>query len=194
VLFGAEVGSLMRGVDVVRMQVGGSCTLVAQAARDAGATWDVRVAPGTSLPGFVIWHCARIIDWGVNAVVRQTDELAESDEWRQRMRYDLGHGAGVTEAQADDVARTVSASDVAAYADALGASTLAWLDSIGDDDLDRPAAVRAAAARHPLYATPDAWAEVEGLDGLPAWQVLVRPFAGHIRAHMGELEALNALR
>jgi hypothetical protein len=181
----------MRGVDVLRMQLTGSCSMVADAARESATDWERRAFPGSSRPGFALWHCARIIDWGVNAVVRDVPEIAEQPAWRDRVRYELGHGAGLSDELADEVARSVGPGDVAEYAEALRAEAGQWLDSIADADLDRPADVRRASARLPRYATPAAWEEVESLDGVPVWQVLARPCISHIRMHIGEIEVLR---
>jgi hypothetical protein len=186
----------MRGTDLLAMQLKGSCDLVASNARDAEDCWLQRALPGTSRPGFVLWHCARIIDWGVHTVVRDVPEIGAAPEWRERIRYDLGHGAGLSPHQADEATETVGAADVAAYAEILSAIVLGWLDGVSDGDLDHvPEIRRASAAANALYVTPAAWAEVESLEGLPAWQVLARPCAAHIRVHIGEFQVLrDALR
>jgi hypothetical protein len=183
----------MTGTDVLRMQLMGSCDMVAAQAREAEDIWLTRAFDSASLPGFVLWHCARVLDWAVHAVVRDTVEVGEAREWRERIRYDLGHGAGLTREQADDAARTVGPEDIASYAAALRESITDWIDTITDNDLDGPADVRRAAQRNPLYATAAAWEEVEGLHGVPVWQVLARPAVSHIRMHMGELELLSAM-
>lgn len=180
----------MRGTDILAMQVRGSCDLVAQHAQASADCWTERVIAGTSLPGFILWHCARIVDWGVNTVVRGVPELASSDEWCERLRYDLGHGAGVSDTDADLAAHSVQPEDVAAYATALGDQVDRWFAGVAGFELDRLVDIRTADTVHPLYATPAAWAEVESLDARPAWQILVRPCAGHVRAHIGELQTL----
>jgi hypothetical protein len=183
----------MKGTDVLRMQLQGSCDMVAGHAREAADIWLTRAFESASLPGFALWHCARVVDWGVHAVVRDVPEVGEAPQWRDRIRYDLGHGAGLTREQADEAARTVSPDSIAAYAGALRDSITGWIGTISDADLDRPADVRKATQRNPLYAAPAAWEEVEGLHGIPVWQVLVRPSVSHVRMHMGELELLGTL-
>ncbi|HEV7679089.1 MAG TPA: hypothetical protein VGQ42_11020 [Candidatus Dormibacteraeota bacterium] len=183
----------MTGTDVLRMQLMGSCDMVAAQARQAADIWLTRAFDSASLPGFALWHCARVVDWAVHAVVRDTVEVGETPEWRERIRYDLGHGAGLTREQADDAAHTVSPEDIAGYAATLRESITGWIDTITDSDLDRPADVRSATQRNPLYATAAAWEEVESLHGIPVWQVLVRPSVSHIRMHIGELELLTAM-
>jgi hypothetical protein len=183
----------MRATDVLTMQLQGSCELISEHAQAAAPHWTDRAVDGASLPGFVVWHCARILDWGINAVVRRETEIAAADRWRTRIGYDRGHGAGLTLSEADAAAAATSPDDVAAYTSDVRASIDAWLPTIADTELDRVVDVRAACASNPAYATPAAWAEVENLDQRPAWQILARPCAGHIRTHTGELETLLSL-
>ena len=183
----------MRGVDLLRMQLLGSCNLVAEHALPAEPRWTARAFDGASRPGFVLWHCARIIDWGVHTVVRDVPELGSAPQWRDRVRYDMGHGAGLTDEEADSVAAAVGAADIVDYASALRQTIAGWLDTVDDADLDAIPDLRARNAVHPRYVTPEAWQEIEGLEGLPAWQVLARPCGAHIRVHIGELETLAQL-
>jgi hypothetical protein len=181
----------MTGVDVLRFQLLGSCDQVAAHARDAADLWTTRAFAGSSLPGFIAWHCARMIDWGVHTVVREIPEVASGAAWQDRVRYNLGHGAGLSDGEADEVAATVQPDDVAAYAAALRMTIDEWTSVVTDADLDMVPALRTANEHHPRYATTAAWAEIEGLDGLPAWQLLVRPCVLHVRVHMGEIETLG---
>jgi hypothetical protein len=181
----------MNGVDVLRFQLLGSCSLVADAAQDSAGVWRERLSPGVALPGFVVWHCARIVDWGVNTVVRGAPELGAAPKWSQRIAYDVGHGAGLTDAGADEVATTVHADDLRAYALELRSSITEWLDVLRDADLDAVPELRARNEAHARYATPEAWEEIKSLEGVPAWQVLARPCVSHVRMHMGELELLT---
>ncbi|HEX6537578.1 MAG TPA: hypothetical protein VF155_00165 [Candidatus Dormibacteraeota bacterium] len=183
----------MLATDVLAMQLQGSCRLIAEQSHSAAPHWAERAFAGASLPGFVVWHCGRVLDWAVNAVVRGEPEVATADRWRDRIGYHRGHGAGLTLPEADSAATAVSPDDVVAYAGALLACIDGWLPTIEDASLDREVDVRAACATNPLYQTPAAWAEVENLDRRPAWQILAQPCAGHIRVHMGELDVLLAL-
>ena len=174
------------------MQLRGSFDLIAEHAGDAAAVWDQKARPGVSMPGFVLWHCARIIDWGVHTVVRRVPEVAAGDDWRERIRYTLGHGAGLSTAEAEQLAKTVTPDDVIAYVQALRRPVLDWVARITDDELDEAIDMRAVNATHPRYITDMAWAEVKNLDGVQAWQILARPCISHVRIHIGEVETLSA--
>ena len=180
----------MNGVDVLSVQLVTSCKLVGEKAQESEVFWTSRGFTGASLPGFIAWHSARIIDWGVNTVVRGVPEVAAADEWRDRVRYDMGHGAGITEEQADDTAASVKADDVVAYAGALRESIRDWLRGASDADLDSVPDLRVRNQAHPLYRTPEAWEEIKALEGLPAWHFLTRPCVSHIRVHAGEVDTL----
>jgi hypothetical protein len=181
------------GVDILTMQLVGSCKLVAKQADEAEPYWKQRAFAKASLPGFVAWHCARIIDWGVHTVVRNVAELASEPQWCDRLRYEMGHGAGLSDADADDIAGTVRPHDVIEYASALRDGIVSWLDATDGVELDQVPDLRARNQEHPLYLTPSAWEEIKGLEGIPAWQLLARPCISHIRVHSGEVETLTQL-
>ena len=105
----------------------------------------------------------------------------------------MGHGAGLTDAEADEVAATVAPGDVVEYAHALRGGIEQWMADLVDADLERTIDVRTANQAQARYSTPAAWEEVKHLDGAQAWQLLIRPCGGHIRMHMGELETLARL-
>lgn len=180
----------MRARDLLAAQLDGSCALVAEHAEAAAGWWTERPVADTSMPGFVLWHCARIVDWGVNAVVRRRSELAAADQWREPMRFDLGHGPGLTRAEADEAALTVTSTTVIEYTAALRELTAEWIAGVADEDLDQLVDMRAACSVHLRYLTDAAWAEVENLDRVPVGQFLARPCASHIRVHIGEVETL----
>jgi len=180
-------------VDVMKMQLGGSFGFITDRARDVEPYWTRRGFTGASLPGFVAWHCARIIDWGVNTVVRDEPELAAQPQWRERILYDMGHGAGLSDEQADDVAKRVRPGDVIEYTSQLKQSVIEWLTAVEPDELERVVDLRARNQDHPLYRTDAAWDEIKQLEGIPVWQFLARPCTSHIRVHSGELETLAHL-
>src|SRR6185295_15212569 len=53
------------------VQFNGSYRLIADLAnRTSDEEWRSRAHPNANLIGFTVWHCARIIDWAVNPVMR----------------------------------------------------------------------------------------------------------------------------
>lgn len=178
--------------DVLSVQLEGSLNLLSAHLPASTQHWEARAFTGSSLPGFVLWHCARIIDWGIHTAVRRVPEVAASDQWHERVRYDLGHGAGLTDAEADSAAATVNPDDLGAYVVAMRSPVLAWLAGATDAELREPVDLRSANAVNPRYGTDAAWGEVEALHGIAAWQLILRPCVSHIRVHVGELETLLA--
>lgn len=184
------MGAPMVGHELLTVQVEGSFALIGEYTQSATPYWSERPVSGTSMPGFVMWHCARIMDWGVNAVVRGTTELAASDAWRERVRFDLGHGVGLSSEDADDAALSVSPVDVSAYVAELRSEVHDWIGDASEADLGRAVDLRRACETNPRYITDSAWAEVENLDGVSSWQFLARPCVSHIRVHIGEVGTL----
>src|SRR5207253_7865356 len=86
----ASLSGTMNAVDVLRVQLRGACDLVAEHAGSVEPVWLERASPATSLPGFIVWHCARIIDWGVNTCVRDAPEVAAESPLREKLPYGLG--------------------------------------------------------------------------------------------------------
>jgi hypothetical protein len=182
----------MTGRDVLEMQLTGSFNIL----RDRLGTvtddeWTTRAVPRTSLVGFTFWHAARTIDWGIHCAIQGVPEVADGAEWRQLRAAELAYGAGITQAEADDVAHAVSRTDVAQYVEDLKTAALGWLRDRTDSDLDRVPDLEAHQRVNPRYLTPSVWAEVKDLAGLPTWQILARPCISHIRVHAGEIDTLR---
>ena len=186
----------MRATDVLRMLLKGSFGMLeerASAARDD--EWRGRALPGTSKPGFIIWHCARILDWTIHSAVQGVPEVADSERWRERFPREAAYGAGIPAELADQVADSTPARVVAEYLVEVRTPALAWFDLQDDRSLEAVPALQEHQALRPGYLDPSVWAEVADLNGLPAWQLLMRPAGAHIRRHMGEYDLLvEALR
>ena len=181
----------MSGRDVLRFQLAGTFNLLA--ARLEGVSeveWTARALPGTSRVGFILWHCARTIDWAVHRGIRGVAQLAELPAWSGVAVLDGLAGFGISGDLADRIPELVSREQVAAYVAGLRDAALAWLDEQSDRDLDRVPDLRANHATAPGYLEPSPWAEVQDLAGEPAWHYLARPSIGHVRAHLGEVDVL----
>jgi len=186
----------MKGTEVLRMQLDGSFNLIQ--ARLEGLDdeeWNRRALPGTSKLGFILWHCARIVDWTVHSALTGRPEVADGPRWRERFPRRALYGAGIPDSVADQLTDSTTRGDVADYLGEVRVAVTEWLGRQTDADLDARVPLKANQANRPDYLEPVVWAEVEGLDGLPAWQVLARPSISHVRVHVGEFDVLlNALR
>lgn len=186
----------MTGTDVLRMQLNGSFNLIQARLEGIGdEEWNQRALPGTSKLGFILWHCARIVDWTVHSALTGRPEVADSPRWRERFPRSALYGAGIPDSMADELADSTTRGDVIDYLGEVRAAATEWLGRQTDADLDDTVSLKANQASRPDYLEPAVWAEVEDLDGLPAWQFLARPSISHVRLHAGEFDVLlHALR
>ena len=65
-----------------------------------------------------------------------------------------------------------------------------WSAKQTESSLDAAPPLKTNQANRAGYLDPNIWAEVEDLDGLPGWQLLLRPAGANIRRHMGEYDVL----
>ena len=184
--------------ELLRLQLAGSFRLLAEVVDSTSdEEWTARPHPRANLLGFAPWHGARIIDWGINHVVRDRDELVDGPEWKGVNVAGGLFGAGIARDVADRTATDVPRSLLSDYLKALRDDTLAWFDSLPPDDLDLPVDLERGRARKPEYHAEAVWREISDLDGLPAWQFIARPCISHIRVHYGgvteQVELVRAL-
>ncbi|HUY74875.1 MAG TPA: DinB family protein [Candidatus Dormibacteraeota bacterium] len=186
----------MTGKDVLRLQLDGSFNLIRGRLEELGdQEWDRRALPGTSKLGFILWHCARIVDWTVHSAIAGQPEVADGPRWRERFPRSALYGAGIPDSVADQVPATTSRADVIDYLGEVRAAATGWLDRQPEAALDARVPLRANQSSRADYLEPAVWAAVQDLDGLPAWQLLARPAISHIRVHAGEFDVLlKALR
>src|SRR5262245_48666320 len=110
-----------------------------------------RILPNTNLLAFDLWHIARVRDWAVQTMARGVPELIEDPRWQGRGRLATpGLGVGLSQAQADEMARGLGLADILAYADALHVEILSWLSALPDEALDSQPNVPAHLARYPI--------------------------------------------
>jgi hypothetical protein len=186
----------MTGTDVLKMLLNGSFNLIEERlAAVSELEWKERAIPGTSKPGFILWHCARIVDWTVHSAIQGVPEIADAPKWKARFPEDALYGAGIPTAAADELTEKTSKADTAEYLGEVKAAVMAWFQRQTNESLDVRPPMKANQANHQGYLDPEVWAAVEDLDGLPAWQLLMRPSGAHIRRHSGEYDVLvGALR
>ncbi len=184
----------MTGIDVLRMQLNGSFNnLNGRLSELRDEEWDRRAGQGTSKLGFILWHCARILDWTANSAIQGVQEVADREPWRGRFPEGALYGAGISEEVADSIPETVTRADTQAYLADVKTAVFEWFDRQTPESLDAPVSLRQTQTRRPGYLDPAVWAEIEDLDQLPAWAFLVRPAGGHVRGHCGEYDALRSL-
>jgi len=120
-----------------------SLTRVSQtSARAAGgltpAELEARIDPEANSIAWLLWHIGRVQDAQV-ADVAGTDEVWISGGWMDRFGLPFAAGETGYAHSADEVAqvRGVSAQLLADYVSAVCASTIDYVGSLADDDLDR---------------------------------------------------------
>ena len=182
----------MTGRDLLQLQLAGSFNWLRERLDMlSDVDWSARAISGTSMPGFTLWHGVRILDWGVHCAIQGVPEIADRPEWRHMRAAEFAYGAGITQEEADQVAQSVSRSQVRGYLEAVQLPALDWLKQLRDGDLDRVPEFEAHQAANPRYRTPPVWAEVSDFVGKPTWQILARPCISHIRVHAGEIDILR---
>ncbi len=151
-----------------------------------------RILPHTNLLAFDLWHVARAQDWALQTLVRGVPELIDEPRWQGRGRLAThGIGVGLSEAEADDLARSLALADILEYADAVHQNLLAWLGAISDDELSREPDVPAQLQRYPVYLEPAMREEVPWMFQRPqVWRCLA-PALGHARDHLAEMDMLK---
>jgi hypothetical protein len=156
--------------------------------------WITRPGQGQNMTGYTAWHIPRTQDTIVQTWIRGTAEIVWSDRWTSwRPLRRLGIGAGITQEEADEIARRVRRTDVLDYADAVHQAIFAWLGGSSDRDLDQILDTRQRLLAYPEYQTPGFIEEAADLYDQPIWALLMRPCIGHIHRHLGELEVLKSI-
>lgn len=149
--------------------------------------WTARLLPGMNLPGFTLWHVARTPDTA-QALARQVPEVITQERWTGRGTLTTpGFGFTVTREEADAIARGLKREDVSAYADAVLAEILGWLDTLSDDDLDMVPNWHAYIAEYPAHNIP----EMVELPEDPIWDSLLGTCGLHVRGHLTEVALIK---
>ncbi len=181
----------MTGVDVLRVLLSGSFGMVQERLNAiSDQEWNQRAFPSTSKPGFILWHCARILDWTIHSALQGIAEVADSSTWQGRFAREACYGAGIADSLADEVTASTSRTEVAAYLRDVRAAVMDWFAKQTESSLDAAPPLKTNQANRAGYLDPNIWAEVEDLDGLPGSELLLRPAGAHIRRHMGEYDVL----
>lgn len=101
---------------------------------DEGLTW--RIEPGTNTLAWLVWHMAREQDAQV-AGLAGGEQVWTAGGWFERFALPFGPRAMGYGQSAEEVALVVAPADLLLdYLDAATEATLAYLATLGDDDLD----------------------------------------------------------
>jgi|SRR5579883_3013983 hypothetical protein len=156
--------------------------------------WTTRILPDTNLPGFDLWHVVRTQDWALHTLVQGVPEIISDQQWAGKGALTTpGIGVGMTQPEADRLAREVTKADVLLYANAVHTKLVAWLSTINEVVLDTTPDILAHYQAHPEYLTPAMQAEVPWIANHPSvWRCLM-PALGHVRDHLAEVNLLKHL-
>src|SRR4051812_32027358 len=88
--------------------------------------WRGRAIPRNSKPGFILWHCARILDWTIHSGIEGIPEVADSPKWQARFPHEALYGAGIPAAVADEVVESTSKADTIEYLREVKPAVMAW--------------------------------------------------------------------
>lgn len=183
----------MRATELLATQFNSVNAILHDLANDLTAEeLTTRTMPGTNLLGFDLWHVARTQDWALQTLVRGVPELIDDPRWQGRgALVTHGLGVGVTEAQADELARQVALADILEYADANHQNIIAWLGEQPEDALEQHPDVPAHLARYPVYLSDAMREEVPWMyQQPPVWRCLA-PALGHARDHLAEIDLIK---
>jgi hypothetical protein len=114
------------------------------------------VPPGHNSIAWLIWHIARGEDWAVNAMLRGREEVLVRDGWNQRMGVSrLDFGAGMTEAEVQELSACIDLEALRGYFRAVGQETQQFLQDFDFDRLDEPFDAKARLAQIPATIAPE---------------------------------------
>lgn len=183
----------MRATSLLERQLGSVNAILHDSAGDlTPVELTTRILPNTNLLGFDLWHVARTQDWAAQTLVRGVPEVIDEPRWQRRGQLATHSiGVGLTEAQADEMARSLALSDILEYADAVHQTILAWLSEQPDEALEAQPDVPAHLARYPVYLEQAMRDEVPWMfQQPPVWRCLA-PAIGHNRDHLAEMDLLK---
>ena len=148
-----------------------------------------RILPHTNLLAFDLWHVARTQDWVLQTLVRGVPEMIDDPCWQGRGRLVThGIGVGMSEAQADELARQLVLADILEYADTVHQAVLTWLSATADDELTREPDIPVHLQRYSIYLEPAMCEEVPWMFQHPqVWRCLM-PALGHVRDHLAQVD------
>jgi len=183
----------MRAIELLTIQFNSVNTILHDVADDLTPDeLTTRILPGTNLLAFDLWHVARAQDWALQTLVRGIPELIDEPQWQGRgALVTHGIGVGLTESQADEMARNLALADILAYADAAHQTIVSWLGEQSDNDLEQNPDVPTHLARYPVYLEDAMREEVPWMFlRPPVWRCLA-PAIGHVCDHLAEMDLIK---
>lgn len=183
----------MRATELLQKQIAAIHTIFHDVADDlTPEELTTRQLPNTNLLAFDLWHVSRTQDWVAQTLAQGIPELIEEPRWQGRgMLATHGIGVGMTEAQADELARSLRLADIIEYADATRQRFTTWLAGLNDDALDEMPDIVARLGRYPVYLSPAMREEVPWLyQQPPVWRCLA-PGIAHCRDHLVAMDLVK---
>jgi hypothetical protein len=99
--------------------------------------WMARPHPGANPVGFMAWHMPAVRDWAVHVWCLGVSQLRESAPFDARPGINPPYPPfGMSAEAAEAIARGTSRDDVMAYADAVHAASMQFLDTLTESGLD----------------------------------------------------------
>lgn len=181
----------MNAASLLRTQLQRSFEIIVEAAEGTSdEEWTAQAIPDQNPPGFTLWHCARCIDWAINCAIRGIPDVAAEARWQGLLASTAWYGYEVSLETACEVAATVSRADVMRYTGEVQASVTPWLDALTDEALEAVPDLEHNYESNGMYlGSPRLQAWIEEDSGTPVWSFLTGACSGHVRMHIGEIQA-----
>lgn len=178
---------------MLRIQLEGSFTQVVNVANETSDDeWVAQASDDLNPAGFTLWHCLRTIDWAVNCVIRGIPEIANQERWQSMLASTAWYGYDVSMGTARHVAASVTRAALVEYAGEVQQSVMSWLEAQSDESLDAVPDLDGNYRSNVVYGSLpqlDAWIKED--IGTPTWRMVTGPCVGHVRVHLGEVQALR---
>lgn len=175
------------------VQLRGSFDQIVQQANDTtDEEWSAQALSDLNPIGFTLWHCVRGIDWAVNCAIQGIPEVADQPKWKGMLASRAWYGYGVSMETACEVAAKIPRADLVDYAADVQKSVLSWLDTQSETELDVVPDLEQNYRSNGTYLTSprlEAWIKEDA--STPVWRHVAGTCVGHVRVHVGEVQALR---
>lgn len=154
--------------------------------------WLARLAHDGNRIGFFAWHVPTIQDFTVNTLIRGVPEVRSRSEWHNHPDLDTTTiPMGMPLIEADATAEYSRPDVVLDYAQAVRAEILSWLETVGEVELTAVPDISTNLENSPVYRDESFSGEIDPVIGKPVWALLLAACFGHLRSHLGEIEAVK---